>query len=90
MTDQSTMASSDVSVDAFTKKRFVCDTASNMGKKELVDIYYFLKKQNLEDKFFNKVSNGMKINLDLIPESTLNALYGYVKFMADTQLQSQC
>lgn len=73
-------------MDAYAKKRFICDMVTSMEKVDMVNIYYFLKKQNLEDRFFNKVSNGVKINLDSIPETALNSLHGYVQFIVSAGL----
>lgn len=71
-------------MSCYAKKRYICDTVMNMERDELINIYSFLKKQHVDEKLFNQVSDGIKINLDAVPETAISALYCYIKFMVDS------
>ncbi len=82
--------------DAFDKnninmyKQKICDLCLSMEKTDLVDILVFLKQQQqLPNKLFNQNCDGIKINLDLVPDNVIYNLYVYVIYKVSNGGQAE-
>lgn len=77
--DRAVIDSESVELDIHTCKQKICDLCLSMERKDLVDILVFLKQQQqLPNKLFNQNCDGIKVNLDLVPDSVIYNLYNYV------------
>lgn len=62
-------------------KRFICDTCFTFEKKECIDVLNFIYREHVSINFFNVVSDGIKINLDIIEnEDIIKRVYNFVLY----------
>jgi hypothetical protein len=61
-------------------KRYICDTCINMTRKELVDILNFLHREHVDERLFSQNLDGIKIDLNSVPENIIETLYNYIQY----------
>jgi hypothetical protein len=61
-------------------KQYICKICLELDKPNLISVLNFLKKEHIENSFFNQNNDGIKINLDLLDDSINLKLYNYIKY----------
>ena len=61
-------------------KQYICKVCLELDKTDLISILNFLKKEHVDNSFFNQNNDGIKINLDLFKDDLILKLYKYIKF----------
>ena len=61
-------------------KQDICKICLELDKQTLISILNFLKKEHVDNNIFNKVNDGIKINLDILDDVLILKLYKYIKF----------
>ena len=67
-------------MDILQVKQYICKVCLELDKSNLTSILNFLKKEHIENSFFNQNNDGIKINLDLLDDSINLKLYNYIKY----------
>jgi len=71
---------SNTEMDILQVKQYICKVCLELDKSNLMSILNFLKKEHIENSFFNQNNDGIKINLDLLDDSINFKLYNYIKY----------
>ena len=61
-------------------KHYICKVCLELDKPNLISILNFLKKEHIDNSFFNQNNDGIKINLDILDDDINNKLYKYIKY----------
>lgn len=61
-------------------KQNICHRCLQFNKDTLLSILNFLKKEHIDSKLFKQNSDGVRINLDKLDDTTIIKLNNYVEY----------
>lgn len=64
-------------------KQNIIKICSEFEKDNLISILNFLQKEHLDKKYIKQNNDGIRINLDSLPNKLIYKLYNYINFKLD-------
>lgn len=74
----------DINKTISEKKRYICDACLTMSKEDLVSILNFLIREHVSSSKFSQNLDGLKINLNSVPDSVVERLYNFIQYKIST------
>lgn len=66
------------------KKRYICDACLTMCKEDLISILNFLVREHVSCSKFSQNLDGLKIDLNSVPDSVVERLYNFIQYKIST------